>query len=62
LRITSSVRAVAVADSLGCEEAPHHAAAGCGLSNATPPGSYNLTISASAAGLTRSVTVTLVVQ
>jgi hypothetical protein len=41
---------------------PGNGLGGDGLSNATPPGTYTLTISASAAGLTHSVTVTLVVQ
>src|SRR6185437_12235626 len=35
---------------------------GGGSSSTTPPGTYSLTVSASAAGLTHSVNLTLVVQ
>ncbi len=48
----------------GCGSArliPNQGGSG-GSSNPTPPGTYNLTVSASAAGLTHSVNLTLVVQ
>ena len=49
----------------GCGSAriiPGNDTGGGGSSSATPPGTYSLTVSASAAGLTHSVNLTLVVQ
>ncbi len=49
----------------GCgaaREIPGSGGGGGGSSSTTPPGTYTLTVSASAAGLTRSVNLTLVVQ
>jgi hypothetical protein len=49
----------------GCgsaREIPGSGGGGGGSSSTTPPGTYNLTVSASAAGLTHNVNLTLVVQ
>jgi hypothetical protein len=56
---------VALSCLAGCgaaREIPGSGTGGGGSSSTTPPGTYNLTVSASAAGLTRSVNLTLVVQ
>ena len=49
----------------GCgsaREIPGSGGGGGGSSSTTPPGTYTLTVSASAAGLTHSVNLTLVVH
>jgi hypothetical protein len=60
------VTLVALTCLAGCgsaREIPGSGGGGGGASSSkTPPGTYNLTVNASAAGLTHSVNLTLVVQ
>ena len=61
----SLVMLAALACVAGCgsaREIPGSGSGGGGSSSTTPSGTYNLTVNASAAGLTRSVNLTLVVQ